>query len=169
MPLIGSDYLLNLALIAVSFVGFSMVVIALRQTSGAELSEFHMHFVRLFIEAGFAVAGFSLVPVALSTTGLSPSAIWQLSSAAAAVSWTWYHIQSVRRRLRVSSAPIPLPMKVNEVFNVLALLLLWENAAGFPFPANAGPYLWALTIFLGLDAAIFLQNLEVFVQRPEPR
>jgi hypothetical protein len=60
-------------------------------------------------------------------------------------------------------------MKVNEVFTILALLLLWGNAAGFPFLPNAVPYLFALTIFLGLDAAIFLQNLEVFVQRPEPR
>jgi hypothetical protein len=167
MPLIGSDYLLNLALIAVSFVGFSTVAIALRQTSSSGLSEFHMHFVRLFIEAGFAVAASSLVPVALSTTSLSPSAIWQLSSAVAAVSWTWYHIQSVRRRLRVSSGPIPWPMRINMVFNTLALILLWENAAGFPFPPNAGPYLWAVTIFLGLDAAIFLQNLEVFVQHPD--
>jgi hypothetical protein len=169
MALVGSDYLFNLALIAVSFVGFSMVVIALRQTSGAELSEFHMHFVRLFIEAGFAVAAFSLVPAALSTTGLSASAVWQLSSAAAAISWSWYHIQSVRRRRRVSSEPIPWPMKVNMVFNALALLLLWENAAGFPFRASAAPYLLALTCFLGLDGAIFLQNLEVFVRHSETR
>jgi hypothetical protein len=98
MPLLGSDYLLNLALIAVSFVGFSTVVIALRQVTGAGISEFHMHFVRLFVEVGFAVAGFSLLPVILSNTGMSPSAIWQLSSVAAAVCWTWYHIQSVRRR-----------------------------------------------------------------------
>ncbi len=42
MELPGSSYLLNLAVLSLSFVGFSTIVVVLRQVLGAELSDFHI-------------------------------------------------------------------------------------------------------------------------------
>lgn len=53
MRLTGSDYLLRLSARAVSFVRVSAIVVALRQALGVELSDLHLHFVRLFIEGGW--------------------------------------------------------------------------------------------------------------------
>jgi len=50
MTLTGSDYLLRLSALAVSFVGWSAIVVTLRRALGAELSALHVYFVRFFIE-----------------------------------------------------------------------------------------------------------------------
>lgn len=84
-PSVGPyDYLLRLSTIAVLFVGWSAIVVTLRRALDAELDALHMYFVRFFIEGGLAVAAFGLVSPALSTTDLSDSTVWRLSSAAAA-------------------------------------------------------------------------------------
>lgn len=164
MTLSGTDYLMSLAAIAVAFVGFSMVVVALRQATGAELSNIHLHFVRVLIEGSLAVTAFSLVPGALSYTSLAIPPIWRLSSAAAAAGFSVYLVVIIRRRRRVSTAPIPLSVIINMTISSLATLLLVANAAGFPFEPNSGAYVVALTWFMVLNGLIFLQNLEVFVR-----
>ena len=45
-----SDYLLRLAALSLSFVGFSAVVVTLRGALGGELSDRHLRLVRLYIE-----------------------------------------------------------------------------------------------------------------------
>lgn len=166
MALIGAEYLLNLAAIAVAFVGFSTVIVALRQAMGAELSKVHMHFVRLFIEGGLAVAVFSLLPAVLSYTGLPDSGLWRFSSAAAAVALSVYVLSIVLRRRRLSAGLISPAVIANVFVSALATLLLWANVAGFPFQPSAAPYLLALTWFLVLCGLIFLQNLDIFVRPP---
>ena len=73
MTLAGSDYLLRLSALAVALVGFSAVVVAVLRALGGELTDLHMYYVRLFMEGGLSVAAFSLLPPALSFTGLADS------------------------------------------------------------------------------------------------
>jgi hypothetical protein len=79
------DYLLALAALSLSFVGFSTIVVALRQALGARLSRFHLLLVRFFIETGLAVTAFSILPPMLDAAGLGTFFVWQLSSAIAAL------------------------------------------------------------------------------------
>ena len=169
MTLTGSDYLLRLSALAVSFVGFSAIVVALRRALGAELSDLHMHFVRLFIEGGFAVAALGLLPSALSFTGLDDLTIWRFSSAAAALIFSVYFIFLFRRRSRVTSGPIPFRSKIHYVISAIATLALWLNTIGFLFQPSAAAYVLSLTWFLVLGGWVFLQNLELFFGHPSSR
>ena len=109
MPLTGSDYLLRLAALSLSMVGFAAIVLTLRRAMGGELSGLHMLLVRLFIENGFAVTVFALFPSALSLTPLASSEIWRLSSAAAGLGFAIYLASLFRRRRRVLAEPLPRP------------------------------------------------------------
>ena len=50
-----SDYLLRLATLSLSFVGFAAVVVSIRGALGGELSDRHLRLVRLYIEGGLLV------------------------------------------------------------------------------------------------------------------
>ena len=61
-----SDFLLRLASLSLSFVGFSAVVVSLRGALGGELSDQHLRLVRLYIEGGLLVTALGLVPTLLN-------------------------------------------------------------------------------------------------------
>ena len=117
MTLAGTDYLLRLSGFAVAFVGFSAVVVTLPRAVGAQISELRMYFVRLFTEGGL-----SLLPAALTFTGLADSTIWRLSSAAAALRYSAHLTALFRRRRRVTHGPISLRTRVDFVISVVATL-----------------------------------------------
>jgi hypothetical protein len=162
MTLTGADYLLRLSALAVSFVGFAAVVVALRRALGADLSALHMYFVRFFIEGGLAVAAFGLLPGALSFTGLANLTIWRLSSAAAAFMFSVYFIFLFRRRRRVTIGPIQLQTRVAFAMSITATLALWVNTVGFGFQPSAAAYALALTWLLVVGGWVFVQNLGLF-------
>ena len=84
-----SDYLLRLATLSLSFVGFSAVVVTLRGALGAELSDRHLRLVRLYIEGGLLVTALALVPTLLNVLHVPDAVTWRLSSAAAALIFTF--------------------------------------------------------------------------------
>jgi hypothetical protein len=164
MTLVGSDYLLRLSGLAVSFVGFSGVIVALRRALGVELGSIHTYLVRFLIEGGLAVAAFGLLPAALSFTGLPDSTIWRLSSATAAFVFSGYLILVFRRRLRETpriSILRPEPIVAVPV-SVVAVVGFWVNAIGIGFQPGAALYALALTAFFLVGGWIFIQNLDRF-------
>ena len=76
MDSLGITYLLAVATIAITFVGFSSVVVVFRQVQGNSLDAKHIFLVRFFIEMGLIVTGFSLLPLLLATWNLPVSLIW---------------------------------------------------------------------------------------------
>ena len=163
MTLTGSDYLLRLSALAVSFVGWSAIVVTLRRALGAELSALHVYFVRFFIEGGLGVAAFGLFPGELSFTGLTEITIWRLSSAAAGLMFSVYLIFLFRRRRRVTIGPTGLSTPIAFAISVLATVALWLNATAWAFPPGAAAYLLALTWLLVVGGWVFVQNLELFL------
>src|SRR5688572_32772222 len=93
-----SDYLLRLATLSLSFVGFSSVVVTLRGALGGELSDRHLRLVRLYIEGGFLVTALALVPTLLNLLHIPKRLIWPLSSAVAALIFTVVMVIQFRRR-----------------------------------------------------------------------
>ncbi len=167
MALSETDYLLRRSGLAVSFVGFSAVVVALRRALGAELSDPHMYFVRFLIEGSLLVAAFALLPAALSFTGLENSTTWRLSSAAAALVFSIYLPFLFRRRRRVTTGPIPVLTRVFFGFSLLATVALWVNAVGFG--PSAAVYALTLTWLLVLGGWVFVQNLDLFFGKTSSR
>jgi len=164
-----SDYLLRLATLSLSFVGFSAVVVTLRGALGGELSDRHLRLVRLYIEGGLLVTALALLPTLLHLLHIPDAVTWPLSSAFAASILTFVLLVQFRRRRAVEPGRFPLWVIIIYIGSVLAVAGLWLNVAGFPFPPSGGPYAVVLTWALCVFGFIFVRTIELFLHRtPHP-
>ena len=159
-----SDFLLRLAALSLSFVGFSAVVVTLRGALGGELSDRHLRFVRLYIEGGLLVTALGLVPTLLTLLHMPESVTWSVASAAAALIFTFVLVTQFRRR-RAVEGRFPAWVVVIFAISVAVVLSLWLNVAGIPFRPSVGPYAVALTWALGVFGFIFIRTIEIFLHR----
>ena len=103
----ANTYLLALAALAVSFVGFSSLIITLRRSIGTELSHLDEFVMRTFIQLGFLVAAGGLLPPLLSLSTLAARQIWRLASLALSVPVLFFAITYPYRRQRVCHKRTP--------------------------------------------------------------
>ena len=166
-----SDYLLRLASLSLSFVGFSAVVVTLRGALGGELSDRHLRLVRLYIEGGFLVTALALVPTLLNLLHVPDTVTWPLSSTVAASILTFVLVIQFRRRRAVEPGQFPLWVIAIYCVSVVAVAGLWLNVTGIPFSPSAGPYAIALTWALCVFGFVFVRTIAVFLHRtaPDPR
>ena len=80
-------FLYALAAAAMAFIGFSAIVVIIRQTLGTGLSPFKLLLTRVLIEHGFVVVFFSLLPPLLALFGISHELVWRISSGVAVLSF----------------------------------------------------------------------------------
>jgi hypothetical protein len=162
-----SDFLLRLSGLALSFVGFSAIVVTLRGALGGKLSDRHLRLVRLYIEAGLIVTGLGLVPALLTMLDVPAPVVWRASSAAAALIFTLLMVSQFRRRKAVEGH---FPLWVVTIFavSIVIVLCLWLNAAGVFFRPGVGPYAVALTWTLVVCGFTFLRTIEIFLHRDPP-
>jgi hypothetical protein len=161
-----SDYLLRLAGLSLSFVGFSALVVTLRGALGGELSDRHLRLVRLYIEGGLLVTALGLVPTLLNLLHIPETVTWQLSSAAAATIFTFVLLIQYRRRRQVEPGGVPLWVVLVHAVSIAAIAGLCLNVAGILFSPNVGPYAVALTWALCVFGFIFVRTIELFLHRP---
>ena len=160
-----SDYLLRLAGLSLSFVGFSAVVVTLRGALRGEIAERHLRLVRLYIEGGLLVTALALVPALLSLLHVPDIVTWPLTSAVAAAIFTVVLVVQFRRRRAVEGRRFPAWVVIVYVGSTLAVAGLWFNVAGMPFPSNVGPFAVALTWALCAFGFIFVRTIDVFLDR----
>ena len=158
-------YLVAIATISITFVGFSSVVVVFRQTQGNRLDNLHIFLVRFFIEMGLMVTGFSLLPVLLGVLGMPGAELWRLASAAYAIA----HISYIRvlflRRKRYTSGAFSL--RRNFLFILISIVVdvaLILNAIGWPFGSTIGPYALALAWGFIVADIFFAQTISTFVE-----
>jgi hypothetical protein len=162
-----SDYLLRLATLSLSFVGFSAVVVTLRGALGGQLSDRHLRLVRLYIEGGFMVTALALVPTLLNLLRVPETVTWPLSSAAAASILTFVLVIQFRRR-RAVEGQFPPWVVIIYVVSTVAVAGLWLNVVGIPFAPSVGPYAVVLTWALCVFGFIFVRTIELFIHRTPP-
>ena len=160
-----SDYLLRLATLSLSFVGFSAVVVTLRGALGAELSDRHLRLVRLYIEGGLLVTALALVPTLLNVLHVPDAVTWRLSSAAAALIFTFVMVIQFRRRRAVEPGRFPPWVIITYTVSIAAVAGLWLNVVGIPFAPSVGPYAVVLTWALCIFGFIFVRTIELFLHR----
>src|SRR4051812_40891988 len=163
-----SDYLLRLAGLSLSFVGFSAVVVSLRGALGGELADRHLRLVRLYIEGGLLVTALALVPALLNLLHVSDAVSWPLSSAVAASIFTAVLLVQFRRRRAIEPGRFPAWVIIVYAGSTIAVASLWLNVAGIPFAPTAGPYAVVLTWALCVFGFIFVRTLDVFLHRSPP-
>jgi hypothetical protein len=161
-----SDFLLSLAALSLSFVGFSTVVVTLRGALGGEISDRHLRLVRLYIEGGLIVIALALIPPLQGLLHISESVIWPVSSAAAASIFTVLMLTQFRRRRTVEAGRFPAWVVIIYAVSLVTVVGLWLNAAGIPFPSSVGPYAVALTWALCVFGFIFVRTIDIFLNRP---
>jgi len=160
-----SDYLMRLASLSLSFVGFSAVVVTLRGALGGELSDRHLRLVRLYIEGGLLVTALALVPTLLNLLHIPDAVTWPVSSAAAASIFTVLLLIQFRRRRAVEPGQFPPWVVIVYAVSTVAVAGLWFNVAGTPFSPNVGPYAVVLTWALCIFGFIFVRTIELFLHR----
>jgi hypothetical protein len=160
-----SDYLLRLATLSLSFVGFSAVVVTLRGALGGELSDRHLRLVRLYIEGGFLVTALALLPSLLSLLHVPDTLIWPLASAVAALVFTFVLLIQFRRRRQVEPGRFPPWVIVTNAVSIAAVAGFWLNVVGMPFSPSVGPYAIGLTWALCTFGFIFVRTIELFLHR----
>jgi len=154
------DYLLRLAALSISFVGFATIVVTLRRGLGGELSPFHLLLVRVYIEIGLIVAVGAIIPTLLNLFTLPNRTVWQLSSATAGIIAPAFLIRYLRRWRGVGPDPMPTRVYVRYVVSIIAVIGLWLNVTGALFEPSGAPYAAALTWFLFTSGLVFVQTLD---------
>ena len=164
MAMSATTYLLALATIAVTFVGFSALVIILRQTIGGEMSRLDVLVTRIFIQLGFIVAAAAMLPPLLMLFSLPPTITWRISSIAAAVLSFLFAVTYPSRRHAASGVRTPVAIWIDIlILSVAALILAW-NATGLGIEPSAGPFAAALTALLFLSGWAYLQALNILLR-----
>jgi hypothetical protein len=81
MELPASGYLYTLALLAMTFVGFTAIVMIVRQSLGNSLSRYDALAARFFMVWGFVIAYSAMMPPLLAMFDVRHAVIWGASSA----------------------------------------------------------------------------------------
>jgi hypothetical protein len=163
---IESEYLLCVAALSLSFVGFSAIVVTLRGALRGELSARHIRLVCLYIEGGLLVTALALAPALLNVLQMPDTIIWRLCSAAAATIFTVFVLVQSRRRRAVESGRFPPWVIVINAISIVAIAGLAFNVAGLPLAPTIGPYAVALTWALCVFGFIFVRTIELFLHQP---
>jgi hypothetical protein len=170
MDLPGAAYLYALAALAMTFAGFSAVAIVLRQTLGRRLSPFHLMITRLYIEAGFWAAAFSMLAPLLALCGLPTEMVWRLASAAIAAVLIVYGATYPMRRRAIVSEALPSRRWIAIACVSLAVIAaLIGNVLGVPYPPNPAPIAVAASWTLACGAIVFVLALTHFWTDDEGR
>lgn len=154
----------SLAEFGIALAGFTSIVVVFGRRDG----QFHPADRFRILSALVPSLGASflaLLPVGLELTGLSPSAVWRVSSlvlVVAVVSDSWL---SERRRRRLPADAIALlSPRLTHFFRALRLLSFLAgllNATGMFFAPQPGAYFFAVLCPLMLGAVVFVRMVFV--------
>lgn len=157
-------YLYTLATLAVTFVGFSALVIIMRQTLGGEMSKLDILITRIFIQLGFMVAAGCMLPPMLSIFPISDTQIWRISSIAMALPSFAFATTYPSRRKAASGVSMPLNIWIGVLCLLLLSLGLFCNATGLFTFSGPGPFAAALTGILFVSGWGYLQALNTMLR-----
>ncbi len=169
MELPGSNYLLALAAISITFVSVSTIAVVFRQVQGAVLSKFELLLMRVFLVTGLMATVASLIPPLLGLFGLNPSLIWRISSLVLAIAILWRDISNFRSRAKVSPGPMPRSIYLLVGITMATVIGLFINAIGVFSEQGVGLYALAATWLLVNSVVAFIISLGLFLETPTNR
>jgi hypothetical protein len=156
----GVSYLYTLATVSITFVGFSVFFILIRQALGRTMSEFDIFLTRNFLQLGFTVAVCALLAPLLSLLEVGQAHIWRIASMISAVPLFLVVLTYPRRRFSATGTPMPKVALFSIASIFVAGLVLLANAFGWPLAPGVGLYASGLTIVLSISFLAFLHVLE---------
>jgi len=164
MELPGTSYLLNLAVISITFVAFSTIVVVFRESQGAGLMEYEIVLLRMYLVSGLEATVFSLLPPLLGLFDITPPWVWRVSSMTFALVLIWRGIYFMRRQTRFQRRRLNDFLYVIYFITILGLLL---NALGIFIEPNPGLYALAATWLLVNAIITFIISLDRWLYPPQ--
>ena len=161
MELSGSGYLYTIAALAMTFVGFTSIVLVLRHDMKASpITALHSHG---YMEHGFSAAFFAMLAPLLATFGLSVPVVWRSTSLIIAIVIIGHFWFTVHRFLRTAGR-LPLRFRINYAIQAIIVVALLANTVGWPFDPQLGPVAAATTFRHFIGAEIFMLTFEEFFE-----
>ncbi len=158
MELPNATYLYTLALIAIAYVGFTAIVLILRQSVGGALLPIDTLVARLFMGWGFLLTYLSIFPMLLAVFDLTHSAVWRISSVLAGLSFVAIQVSYPILRGRITAEPTPLHVWFHFAVGLVLGVVLLANAV-IVIPAMVGAiYVAAVTLYLVQASFAFVQH-----------
>jgi hypothetical protein len=158
MELSNSSYLLTLATLSITFVGFTAIVVILRQSLGSAFLAIDALVARLFMVWGFTITYASLLPVVLAAYDFSASVNWRVSSIVSGIFLIVINFGYPLLRIKATGERTPLHVWLHvSVGIIIALFLLLNAVDRFPGAAPA-IYATALTLYLIQASFAFVQH-----------
>ncbi|THD79193.1 MAG: hypothetical protein E7812_08915 [Phenylobacterium sp.] len=163
MELPEVSYLYTVALIGMTFIGFSVIVMLLRQTVGRKLRTFDALFAHVYMEFGLIVTVAALLPPLLVFWGLPPALVWRASAGLVAIPIILFGLTYPSRRRKAAGEPTPLYVWVNVALVLLMGLIFLATSTGLWPMRSAALFLSALTAFLVFSVGTWLRALSLVV------
>lgn len=162
----GSGLLYTVATLSITYAGFAALIVIFRQIIGGGVSSYDVFIIRSVLLRSFIVICSALLPPALTLFDLSHSAIWRVSSVAAALMHALFILTHRARRRPVTDVPTTNWALITQGLGALTVIALFMNALGvFGEPAS-GPFVISVTAFLLIGFLAYLTQLEVMLRGP---
>jgi hypothetical protein len=159
MELPGTSYLYTMAVLGITFIGFSAIVMQLRQSLGRKLRAFDALFAHVYMEFGLIITVGSMLPPLLAFWKLAPAMVWYMSRGLVGLPLVVFGLTYPRRRRVASDEPTPSYVRLNVSCVILIGLTLLLNATGVLRERSDAVFLTALTVFLLFAVGTWLQTL----------
>jgi hypothetical protein len=154
-----------MAIIAMTFIGFSAIVMLLRQTLHGKLSRLDLLIAQAYMEFGLMISVGAMLPPPLMFWELPPTMAWRGASGLLAIPILAFAATYPARRRRVSHQPTPLYVRINVSIVYLIGLIFLIVAAGALQERSAAVFLTALTAFLLFAVSAWLRVLNLILAR----
>ena len=161
------DTLLMIAEVGMGFVGFTMVVVTLRMTTGAGLTPFQRLLTRFYVETGLLAIALAALPAALVAVFGDTLMVWRVSTYACLAVVAFYVPMYIRRRLRTKEAFPLTSLLVLVGYGIAIVLLILTATELFWLPSLAVPLSFVGWV-LGSSALIFVMMLGQFLEEGSP-
>lgn len=159
----NEEVLYALAGVAVTFAGFSGVVVVLPLRDGSRWSPTESRMLQLLIADSLTVLFLALLPIVFSLFGWPDSGIWGVSSA---LLGSWFLVGdyiAVRGEFKDRAGdqsphdPIRRPLRILIYLAALVMgMLLWLSVFNMPIPSSQALYVLGLMVLLAIAAVEFL-------------
>jgi len=160
MPGSATSYLSTLATLAMTFVGFSSLVIIFRQALGGEMSPLDVLLTKIFIQLGFIVTAGAMLPILVALFTASEAFVWRSSSGVVAVPTLLFAWRYPARRRAASGVGTPWPVWIDVGVLLAVGGTLTANAAGATLAPRAATFAACLTAILCVSGLAYLQALD---------
>jgi len=159
----GASFLYTMAILGMTFIGFSAIVMLLRQTLGRRLRAFDALFAHVYMEFGLIISVGAMLPPLLAFWELTPTMIWQVSSGLVGIPLLVFALTYPARRRAAAGEPTPMYVRVNVSIVFLISLTFLVAATGVLHERVGAVFLSALTVFLLFAVGTWLRALNLIL------